>query len=134
MRFQRIDVAFSLRVLWFVVLICLFTTISGADSLELRDGRHLHGKYVGGTSTAVSFMADGIVQNLPVSDVLLLVFGEGSIEAPLGTSTTGSERRRGNLLDSKTWYGRGAAPGTRKHHRSQAPRLVSSDEKYKPIV
>jgi hypothetical protein len=72
----------------FSLLLFLFAAnLAHSDSLELRDGRHLHGKYVGGTSTEISFMADGVVQSLPVSDVLLLVFGEANVEAPLGMSS-----------------------------------------------
>ena len=47
-----------------------------ADSLQLRDGRHLHGKYVGGTENMVAFIADGTVQTYPVTDVLTLTFGD----------------------------------------------------------
>ena len=130
----RTDLVLLLRVSSFVLFLFLFTTVSRADSLELRDGRHLHGKYLGGTSSAVSFMADGVVQNLPVSDVLLLVFGDGSIEAPLGAgaSTNGSESGQGNLVDSKTHVMRGAAQQhTPKHHRSKTPPLISVDGRYK---
>jgi hypothetical protein len=52
----------------------LFCAIADADSIQLRDGRHLQGKYLGGTTTAVEFMTDTAVEYFPVSDVLVLVF------------------------------------------------------------
>ena len=133
MPLQRTNVASSLRVLFLVMFLFLLVSVSSADSLELRDGRHLHGKYLGGTSTAVSFMADGVVQNLPVSDVLLLVFGEGSIEAPLGASTTGSRPRQGSLRDvaHSKYKGsvlRSAAP-ERSNARSLFVASASGDKK-----
>jgi len=79
----------SSQRLSFIALLLTLLFISGSsygDSLELRDGRHFQGKYVGGTSSAISFMADGLIQNFTVSDVLLLAFGEGNVEAPLGAS------------------------------------------------
>jgi hypothetical protein len=51
-----------------------------SDSIELRDGRHLHGKYLGGTSTAVGFMTDRAVEYFPTSSVLVLVFEPSGIE------------------------------------------------------
>ena len=52
----------------------LFCAIAGADSIQLRDGRHLQGKYLGGTTTAVEFLTDTAIEYFPVSDVLVLVF------------------------------------------------------------
>jgi hypothetical protein len=57
-----------------IVCATLFCAIAGADSIQLRDGRHLQGKYLGGTTTAVEFMTDTAVEYFPVSDVLVLVF------------------------------------------------------------
>src|SRR5258706_5264053 len=57
-----------------IVLAALFCAMARADSIQLRDGRHLQGKYLGGTTTAVEFMTDTAIEYFPVSDVLVLVF------------------------------------------------------------
>jgi hypothetical protein len=60
---------------------CLILTLLGgaaslarADSLELRDGRRLHGKYVGGTAGVIAFSADGAIEYFSVKQVLALLF------------------------------------------------------------
>jgi hypothetical protein len=62
--------------------LCVMTV--RADSIQLRDGRHLQGKYLGGTTTAVEFMTDKSIEYLPVSDVLVLVFDNPSIGTNIG--------------------------------------------------
>jgi hypothetical protein len=57
-----------------IVCATLLCAIAGADSIQLRDGRHLQGKYLGGTTTAVEFMTDTAIEYFPVSNVLVLVF------------------------------------------------------------
>lgn len=50
------------------------------DAIELRDGRHLHGKYLGGTATALGFMTDHAVEYFPTSSVLVLVFDPSGVD------------------------------------------------------
>lgn len=57
------------------VVVGLLSGSASADSIELRDGRHLHGKYAGGTESMIVFIAEGDVQYYPVRDVLMLTFG-----------------------------------------------------------
>lgn len=45
-----------------------------ADSLELRNGRHLQGKYIGGTTTSIGFMTSGAVEYFSTGDVLAIIF------------------------------------------------------------
>jgi hypothetical protein len=61
-----------------IVCATLLCAIAGADSIQLRDGRHLQGKYLGGTTSAVEFMTDTAIEYFPVSDVLVLVFDNAS--------------------------------------------------------
>jgi len=81
---------------FFVKRLCclvLLVTFACADSIELRDGRHLQGKYLGGTTTAVSFMTDRGLEYLPVSNVLVLIFDNSNVDyrpsesLPRGTRT-----------------------------------------------
>jgi hypothetical protein len=70
-------------VRFFVALTCCLAcaTLAGADSLQLRNGRHLQGKYVGGTTAAVGFMTGGMVEYFATSEVLVLIFDNN--ESPL---------------------------------------------------
>jgi hypothetical protein len=62
------------------IVCCLsaFASLAGADSLQLRNGRHLQGKYIGGSSTAIGFMTAGTLEYFPTSEVLALVFDSSS--------------------------------------------------------
>ena len=48
--------------------------LAGADSMQLRNGRHLQGKYIGGTTSSIGFMTAGAVEYYATSDVLVLIF------------------------------------------------------------
>jgi hypothetical protein len=75
-----------MRVLWFVtkLIFCLAICagLAGADSLQLRNGRHLQGKYIGGTTSAIGFMTAGSVEYFATTDILVLIFDNG--DSPLG--------------------------------------------------
>jgi len=74
-----------MKVLWLTKLICCLAISAGlasADSLQLRNGRHLQGKYIGGTSNAIGFMTAGALEYFATSDVLVLIFDNN--ESPLG--------------------------------------------------
>jgi hypothetical protein len=58
------------------VAVC--ASLAGADSLQLRNGRHLQGKYIGGTTNAIGFMTSGTVEYFATSDVLALLFDNGN--------------------------------------------------------
>jgi hypothetical protein len=59
-------------------LACLLTLLAasaaGTDTLELRDGRVLEGKYRGGTAEQLHFEIDGVLHGVPVGDVLGIGF------------------------------------------------------------
>jgi len=76
-----------LRMLGELVLLVSASAVTlplHADSIELRDGRHLQGKYVGGTSGTVAFMTRGAVEYLNTSEVLVLIFDNNGVDSPLG--------------------------------------------------
>ena len=62
--------------------IAVCALLASADSIQLRDGRHLQGKYIGGTSTAIGFMTGGTLEYFATSDVLVLIF-DNTNDAPL---------------------------------------------------
>ena len=67
------------------IAICLTVCagLSSADSLQLRNGRRLQGKYIGGTSTAIGFMSGASVEYFPTTDVLVLIF-DNATDSSLG--------------------------------------------------
>ena len=57
----------------------LLSSLSRADSITLRDGRHLQGKFAGGTQGVIAFLVGGATQYYEVSNVLVMTFeAEGS--------------------------------------------------------
>ena len=62
----------------------LLAGIGFADTLELKDGRVLQGKYLGGTQAVLRFQVSGEVQTFPTNDIVALTFtrNSGSTPAP----------------------------------------------------
>ncbi len=65
-------------------MLLLFVTIAAADTLELKDGRVLEGRYLGGTQAVLRFQVEGNIQTFNVNDVVALTFthNSGSAAAP----------------------------------------------------
>lgn len=55
----------------------LFVGAALADTLELKDGRVLQGRYLGGTQAVLRFEIEGNVQAFSVNDVVALTFTHG---------------------------------------------------------
>ena len=51
---------------------------AAADTLELKDGRVLQGKFLGGTQAILRFQVDGDVQTFSTNDIVALTFTRGS--------------------------------------------------------
>jgi hypothetical protein len=60
----------------------LFTGMGFADTLELKDGRVLQGRYLGGTQAILRFEVNGDVQTFPTHDIVALTFTRGSGRRP----------------------------------------------------
>lgn len=56
----------------------VFAGLGLADTLELKDGRVLQGKYLGGTQAVLRFEINGDVQTFPTHDIVALTFTRGS--------------------------------------------------------
>lgn len=65
----------------FLLVLSVSSSLVAADSIQLRNGRHLQGKYLGGTTTTIGFMTSGAVEYFATSDVLALMFD--SADSPL---------------------------------------------------
>jgi hypothetical protein len=59
-----------------------FVAVSAADTLELKDGRVLQGRYLGGTQAVLRFEVEGNVQTFGVNDVVAVTFTRGSRAVP----------------------------------------------------
>src|SRR5712672_207550 len=59
-------------------IVLLFVTIAAADTLELKDGRVLEGRYLGGTQAVLRFQVEGNIQTFNVNDVVALTFTHNS--------------------------------------------------------
>src|SRR5258708_31018460 len=57
-----------------VVLGLFFVGAAAADTLELKDGRVLEGKYLGGTQAVLRFEINGEVQTFNTTDAVALTF------------------------------------------------------------
>jgi hypothetical protein len=74
--FQQSEEAMSKwnRFLTATVLGLLIAGMAAADTLELKDGRVLHGRYLGGTQAVLRFEVKGEVQTFSTIDIVALTF------------------------------------------------------------
>src|SRR6267143_6412727 len=70
-----------IRSLAAVALGLFFVGAAFADTLELKDGRVLKGKYLGGTQAVLRFEINNEVQTFNTSEVVALTFTGGSASA-----------------------------------------------------
>jgi hypothetical protein len=71
------------RILAAAALGLLLVAAAAADTLELKDGRVLQGRYLGGTQAVLRFEANGELQTFNVTEVVALTFtGNSGTPAP----------------------------------------------------
>ena len=70
----------------FMLFVCIVAacTVASADSIQLRDGRHLQGKFIGGSTTMIGFMTAQSVEYFQTSEVVALMFDNNSSSASNG--------------------------------------------------
>lgn len=66
------------RVMTAAAATLVFAALGYADTLELKDGRVLQGRYLGGTQAILRFEVNGDVQTFPTNDIVALTFTRGS--------------------------------------------------------
>lgn len=75
-----------LRLAATVALGVLIVSVAKADTLELKDGRVLQGRYLGGTQAVLRFEVEGNVQAFSVNEVVAVTFthgpGNSAVAAP----------------------------------------------------
>ena len=72
----------------FLIALTLVASMAWADTLELKNGSLIKGKFLGGTETDISFQVGSTVQKYNVADVVSLKFDSGgatSAPAPPGS-------------------------------------------------
>ncbi len=68
-----------------------FVGAAAADTLELKDGRVLKGKYLGGTQAVMRFEINGELQTFNTTEIVALTFtGNSGTAAPAAASTAAS--------------------------------------------
>jgi len=76
------------RLLTAIALGLLVVGVAAADTLELKSGRVIQGKYLGGTQAVLRFEVNGEVQTFSTNDVVALTFtGRSGGEAPIAAPT-----------------------------------------------
>src|SRR5271163_2018594 len=67
----------------FLTALALAASMACADTLELKNGSLIKGKFQGGTETEISFQVGSTVQKYKVADIVSLKFNsEGAASAP----------------------------------------------------
>jgi hypothetical protein len=75
------------RMMWIgflavTLVMALVPLTASADTLELKDGSVIHGKYIGGTEFNVRFEVNGKIQYYATKDILTLSFDTSTAAAP----------------------------------------------------
>ena len=71
------------RAIGAFILGLVFASVAAADTLEMKDGRVLQGRYLGGTQAVLRFEVNGEVQTFSTNDIVALTFtGRSGVAAP----------------------------------------------------
>ncbi|HKW31538.1 MAG TPA: hypothetical protein VJN92_00935 [Candidatus Acidoferrum sp.] len=71
------------RILAAIAVGLLFVSVAAADTLELKSGKVMQGKYLGGTAAILRFEVNGEVQTYSTNDIVALTFtGRGGGATP----------------------------------------------------
>ncbi len=74
-----------------VVALCLVASIAGADTLKLKNGSLIHGKFQGGTESEISFQVGSSVQKYNITDIVSLEFDFQGIASDKPASPAGDK-------------------------------------------
>jgi len=77
-----------------VIAFCLAASIAWADSLELRNGSLIEGKFLSGTESEITFQVGSSVQTYNLADIVALKFGSETAASDMPTRPTGSPSSR----------------------------------------
>jgi hypothetical protein len=77
--------------IFFAFALSISCTLASADSIQLRNGRHLQGKFIGGSTTTIGFMTAHSVEYFQTVDVLALIFDNNTGDNNPEPSTNGPQ-------------------------------------------
>ncbi|HUZ46229.1 MAG TPA: hypothetical protein VMW54_06290 [Terriglobia bacterium] len=82
--------AFRTRTWWVLIVAACFLAVGlRADTLTLKDGRTIQGKYLGGTDSQVTFYTNGNLQHFPIANMVSITFGDetssSAAESPIAS-------------------------------------------------
>jgi hypothetical protein len=101
-----------------VVALCLVASIAGADTLKLKNGSLIHGKFLGGTESEISFQVGSSVQKYNITDIVSLEFDSQGIASDKPASSASDK-------PGAPESGKPAAP---ESSLPDAPETVKQDE------
>lgn len=81
----------------FLLVLCLLSSSALSDTLELRNGSVIKGKFVSRTETEISFQVGSSVQKYNVADVVSLKFDDDRAAGQAPTSTNESQGAEQNV-------------------------------------
>jgi hypothetical protein len=73
-----------------VIALCLVASMACADSLELKNGSLIKGKFMGGTETEISFRVGSSVQKYNLADIVSLKFASETAASNLAPPVSSS--------------------------------------------
>jgi hypothetical protein len=77
------------RTWWMVIIaVCFLASVLSADTLKLKDGRTIEGKYLGGTDSEVTFYTNGNLQHFPIANLASITFGDETSSVAATSSST----------------------------------------------
>ena len=84
-----------------IIVGLFFVSLVAADTLELKSGRVVQGKYLGGTQHILRFEVNGEVQTFSTNDIVALTFtgrssspAPAAVDAPAAAPTGRADARR----------------------------------------
>lgn len=78
----------------FIAMLALATSMAWADTLELKNGSRINGKFLGGTETEINFQVGSTVQKYNIDDIVSLKFDSD------GVPDTPAQQPQSSLPDS----------------------------------
>jgi hypothetical protein len=90
------------RILVLSALGLLMAGVAAADTLELKDGRILQGRYLGGTRAVLRFEVDGAVETFSTNDVVALTFTNNTGNAAVGQQNPLADQQNPPADDQST--------------------------------
>ncbi len=123
-----------LRIVAAVGAVPLFAAASFADTLELKDGRVLQGKYLGGTQAVMRFEVNGEVQTFPTNTIVALTFTHNSASAAAAPPSAPAPQPASAPVPANSYAGNSGGDVTLPAGQSILVRMIDSVDSAKNHV